>query len=122
LSVFTYLKGKEEIHILKRAIDNRLVFKALAISMISLLFIVVAAFILTITEKAPFVKIIFEVISAFGTVGLTMGLTFQLTSIGKLVIIFMMSLGKLGPLTLAFSLARREDAKIGYPKEDVLAG
>jgi trk system potassium uptake protein TrkH len=122
LSVFTYFKGKEQIHIFKRGLDDKLVFKALAISMMSILFIFAAAFIMTITEKAPFVKIIFEVISAFGTVGLSMGLTFELSFTGKLVLIFMMSLGKLGPLTLIFSLAKKEHAKIKYPKEDILAG
>ncbi len=122
LAVFTYLKGKEEITTFKRSIDNKLVFKSLAIAMISILFVILAVFILSITEKAPFVKIVYEVVSAFGTVGLSMGLTFDLTWIGKVVLIFIMFLGKLGPLTLAFSLARRDSSKIRYPKEDVLAG
>ncbi|KOO47145.1 Ktr system potassium transporter B [Priestia koreensis] len=122
LAVFTYLKGKEEITTFKRSIDNKLVFKSLAIAMISILFVILAVFILSITEKAPFVKIVYEVVSAFGTVGLSMGLTFDLTWIGKIVLIFIMFLGKLGPLTLAFSLARRDSSKIRYPKEDILAG
>jgi len=122
LAVFTYLKGKEEITTFKRSIDNKLVFKSLAIAMISILFVILAVFVLSITEKAPFVKIVYEVVSAFGTVGLSMGLTFDLTWIGKIVLIFIMFLGKLGPLTLAFSLARRDSSKIRYPKEDVLAG
>lgn len=81
-----------------------------------------AILILSITERAPILSVAFEVFSAFGTVGLSMGLTGALTDIGKCVVIFVMFFGKLGPLTLAFSLARRQVAKVRYPSEDILAG
>lgn len=64
----------------------------------------------------------FEVFSAFGTVGLSMGLTSKLTIIGKITIIFMMFFGKMGPLTLAFSFAHKKQRKIKYPNEDILTG
>ncbi|MEC2475121.1 potassium transporter TrkG, partial [Bacillus thuringiensis] len=64
----------------------------------------------------------FEVFSAFGTVGLSMNLTPHLTIIGKAIIIFMMFFGKMGPLTLAFSFARKKNRKIKYPNEDILTG
>jgi trk system potassium uptake protein len=75
------------------------------------------------TEKnASFLAILFEVVSAFGTVGLSMGITGSLTAIGKWIIIIVMFVGKLGPLTLAFSLSRPDKEKIRYPKEDILTG
>ncbi|MFE8702928.1 TrkH family potassium uptake protein [Cytobacillus sp. FJAT-54145] len=123
LAVVTFIRGKKEISIYRRTISDTFIFRALAISMISVLFIFGALFILCITEtEQPFLKILFEVISAFGTVGLSMGITASLTPLGKMVIIFIMFLGKLGPLTLAFSLSRPEKAKFKYPNEDLLTG
>ncbi|WP_141433293.1 TrkH family potassium uptake protein [Bacillus sp. 03113] len=122
LAVITFTKGKKEIVLFRRSIHPSYVLKTLTIAMISIMAIFIAVFILSITEKAPFIKIIFEVISAFGTVGLSMGITSSLSVIGKLVIILVMFIGKLGPLTLAFSLAKPSKEKIRYPNEDVLTG
>lgn len=122
LAVNTFIKGKHEIVIFKRSIHQNYVIKALAISTISILFIFFSLFILTITEQAEFLLLLFEVISAFGTVGLSMGITADLTDIGKCVIVFIMLLGKLGPLTLAYSLAKPKPSKVRYPNEDLLTG
>lgn len=122
LAVITFIKGKQEIVLFKRSIHQKYVFKSLAITIISLLFVFLSLFILTITEKMDFLQLLFEVVSAFGTVGLSMGITADLTLIGKAVIIFIMLLGKLGPLTIAYSLAKPSTAKIRYPNEDLLTG
>ncbi|RIW39105.1 Ktr system potassium transporter B [Bacillus salacetis] len=122
-AVVSFLRQKKDIHAFRRKIDESFIYKSLAISMISVVLIFSAMFLLTITEKeAPFIQILFEVVSAFGTVGLSMGLTFNLTAIGKCIIIFVMFVGKIGPLTLAFSLAKKGTDKISYPKEDILTG
>jgi trk system potassium uptake protein TrkH len=122
LAVITFIKGKQEIVLFKRSIHQKYVFKSLAITIISLLFVFLSLFILTMTEKTDFLLLLFEVVSAFGTVGLSMGITADLTLIGKVVIIFIMLLGKLGPLTLAYSLAKPTASKIRYPNEDLLTG
>ncbi|MGD6871871.1 TrkH family potassium uptake protein [Sutcliffiella horikoshii] len=122
LAVSTFIKGKNEIVVFRRSIDQKYVYKSLAISIISILFIFGSLFILNITEQGDFLIILFEVISAFGTVGLSMELTGDLSPIGKCIIIFIMLLGKLGPLTLAYSLAKPKVGKIKYPNEDVLTG
>lgn len=122
LSVLTFLRQKNQITIGNRAIKDKVIIRSLAISAISILLIFVSVFILNITESEPFIKIIFEVISAFGTVGLSMGITADLSYIGKLIIVFIMLLGKLGPLTFAFSLAKPKQEKIRYPSEDILTG
>lgn len=123
LSVFAFLKDKKEIRIFRRTIGQMHIFKALAISMISVLLIFTALFFLDMTEKdTSFLALVFEVVSAFGTVGLSMGITASLSAVGKWIIIVVMFTGKLGPLTLAFSLSRPDKEKIRYPKEDILTG
>jgi trk system potassium uptake protein len=122
-TVSAFLKGKEDTVVLKRTIKNTVVYRALAITTISILFIFAALFILTYVQKdASFMVILFEVVSAFGTVGLSMGLTFELTLIGKIVICAVMIFGKLGPLTLAFSLSKRTQENIRYPDGEVFTG
>lgn len=118
----SFLKGKQDVVLYKRTLPGTMIIKALAISTMSLIFVLGAVFILTISEDAPFLVSLFEVVSAFGTVGMSMGLTFSLSFIGKLVIIFMMFFGKIGPLTLAFSLAKPKVNKIKYPNGDILTG
>ncbi|WP_175990281.1 TrkH family potassium uptake protein [Bacillus sp. Marseille-Q1617] len=123
LSAFAFLKEKREIRLFRRTISEFHIFKALAVSMMSVFLVFTALFIMNISEKgADFLPILFEVVSAFGTVGLSMGITGSLTEIGKSVIIVVMFIGKLGPLTLAFSLSKPDKEKIRYPKEDILTG
>nr|WP_254115611.1 TrkH family potassium uptake protein [Bacillus haynesii] len=122
LSVITFLKGKKHISIAKKTLKDQLIIRSLAISTISMLLILTAVFFLNMTEPKPFLAILFEVVSAFGTVGLSMGITADLSPTGKILIIFIMFLGKLGPLTLAFSLARPEQENIRYSSEDILTG
>lgn len=122
LSVITFLKGKKHISIARKTLKDKLIIRSLAISTISVLLILTAVFILNMTEPKPFLDILFEVVSAFGTAGLSMGITADLSPLGKVIMIFIMFLGKLGPLTLAFSLARPEQENIRYSSEDILTG
>ncbi|OXS58471.1 trk system potassium uptake protein TrkH [Bacillus sp. V-88] len=123
LSMIAFLKEKRDIRIFRRTIDQAHIFKALALSMISVLLVFTALFFLEMTEHdVSFLSIVFEVVSAFGTVGLSMGITGSLSIAGKWIIIIVMFAGKLGPLTLAFSLSRPDKEKIRYPKEDILTG
>ncbi|TLS38319.1 Ktr system potassium transporter B [Pseudalkalibacillus caeni] len=122
LSVITFLKGRDNIIIFRKTLPLLIIIKALAITVISFLFIFAAVMALELTQDLDFLPILFEVVSAFGTVGLSMGITAKLTFFGKIVIIFIMFLGKIGPLTLAFAFAKKENSKIRYPKEDILTG
>ncbi|MCT2535219.1 TrkH family potassium uptake protein [Aquibacillus koreensis] len=121
-AVFAFIKNNQEIVIFRRAIVYSTIVRSLAITMISLGFVFLGIFILNITEDASFIEIVFETVSAFGTVGLSMGLTYELTPIGQIIIIMIMFIGKVGPLTLAFSFAHTTESKIRYPKEDLLTG
>jgi trk system potassium uptake protein TrkH len=70
-----------------------------------------------------FLEYLFEAVSAFGTVGLSMGKTASLNTVGKFVIIILMFVGRLGPLTLAFSIRPREiPAQLKYSEENVMIG
>ncbi|MCU9614603.1 TrkH family potassium uptake protein [Caldibacillus lycopersici] len=122
LATYSYLRGKDETIIYNRAIKKQAILKALAITIISFMLIFVTIFLLTITENAPFLSIVFEVVSAFGTVGLTTGITADLTSIGKCIIIVMMFIGRIGPLTIAFLFTKQKSSSIRYPEEDIFIG
>ncbi|MBU8787582.1 TrkH family potassium uptake protein [Bacillus glycinifermentans] len=122
LATLTFLRGKSETVVFNRAIKMKTILRALAIIVISFLFVLMAMFLLTITEHAPFLDIVFEVVSAFGTVGLSMGLTPELTLPGKAVIMMMMFIGRVGPLTIAFTLAKPKKTPIRHPEEEVITG
>jgi len=81
--------------------------------------------ILTITERIDVFALLFEVVSALGTVGLSLGITSELSSAGKVVIIVSMFMGRIGLLTLGFFLsqkATKSSANIKYPEEQILIG
>jgi trk system potassium uptake protein TrkH len=78
--------------------------------------------VLLATQNDRFDKIVFEAFSAFGTVGLSMGTTVRLDDLGKLLVIFLMFLGRVGPLTLVLMFGGSDGAKIRLPREDVGIG
>lgn len=121
-AVVSFLKGKEETVIWQRTIRHTIILRALAIASMSMLFIFLVTMILTLTEDAPFLVLLFEVVSAFGTVGLSMNMTPHLSAVGKMLIIVVMLFGKLGPLTLVYSIAKPKKTNIRYPNGDILTG
>ncbi|MCM3568499.1 TrkH family potassium uptake protein [Neobacillus mesonae] len=125
LALWSVLTNKEDINVFKRRIPSSQVFRALSIAVSGVIFIFIIFFFLTITEKGADIEaIIFETVSAFGTVGLSTGLTGDLSPAGRILITIMMFIGRLGPLTMAFALARRSNklSKIRYAEEKILIG
>ncbi len=126
LSVYSLIKGREEVSVFKRKISSIVVRRALIISVISLFISITALFILSISEDALFIDLLFEVFSAFGTVGLSTSLTPVLSQIGKVVIIVLMYIGRIGPITMILIFANRynqlKGKEIEYPQGDVLIG
>lgn len=126
MSVWSIIKGKQDAEIFKRRISNDVVLRALAVILISMAIILLVTLMLTLTEHGhhdDFLDFLFEATSAFGTVGLSLGLTPELSTAGKLVIIVAMFIGRLGPLTLAFALAQKSSrSQIRYAEEKVLIG
>jgi len=122
MAVVTFLRGRNETVVFERTIKHQMVIRSLAIVIISLFAVFLTILALSITEDAPFIMIVFEAFSAFGTVGLSMGLTGELSDAGKLIIIVLMFIGRIGPLTLAFSLAKAQKSSIRYPNGEVFTG
>ncbi|UCD18871.1 MAG: hypothetical protein JSU64_05440 [candidate division WOR-3 bacterium] len=123
LSLKNILLGKEDIAVFRRRIPNTVVYKALAIVVGALLLLTSIFLLLLAVETQPFLPLLFEAVSAFGTVGLSMGITPDLTILGKLLIIVLMYGGRIGPLTLGFALTRAlRKRKIEYPEAKVLIG
>lgn len=123
VALISTIQSREHIHVFDRHVKHQLIFKALAIFTMAFLIGCVSFFILLITETIPFFPLLFETVSAFATVGFSLGVTTELSVIGKLVIIFLMFFGRVGPLTLAIALTRRpKPAKYKLPDEHVLLG
>ncbi|WP_230626945.1 TrkH family potassium uptake protein [Photobacterium angustum] len=122
LATWSFLKQRDRVVLFKRTISNQTVTKSLAIIVVSGIVLTIAMFALMITEKAPFYEVMFETISAFATVGVTAGLTATLSEPGKYIMIIVMIIGRLGPLTLAYMLARPKPTLLKYPEDNVAAG
>jgi len=123
LYVWSSLKGKEEIQIFKRRISQDIIVKALTVITLSLGLVIIMTTLLSYTEGEDFIKVLFEVVSAFGTVGLSTGITSSLSIAGKIIIIITMFTGRIGPLSLALSLIqKREPEMIRYPEEKIMVG
>ena len=123
LTVYNVLRGRNEIHVWQRTVTAPLLLKSFAVVFVAISWVMVATLILTITESAPFLWLIFEVVSAFATVGLTLGVTPELTDIGKFVIIATMYMGRVGPLTLfAALMLRNRTPPYRHAEESVLVG
>ncbi|MGI5920057.1 MAG: TrkH family potassium uptake protein, partial [Christensenellales bacterium] len=122
--VRSIIKGKKEVEVFRRGIPQNTIFKALTILIISLGVVLMGTMILLISEPFSLMEILFEEVSAFGTVGLSTGITPYLSSVGKLVIVSTMFLGRLGPLTLAFALTERlrQKSQVRYPEEKITVG
>ncbi|QSB10221.1 Trk family potassium uptake protein [Lysinibacillus fusiformis] len=123
-TMWSQIRGKEDVVLFKRRIVTETILKALTVTMSGGLIVVVVTIILSITEQHhSFMMYLFEATSAFGTVGLSMGLTPELTPTGRLLIIFTMFAGRVGPLTIAFAIAnRRKKESFHHPKGNIMIG
>lgn len=123
LYVWSSLKGKEEIQIFKKRISQDIIPKALTVITLSLGLVIIMTILLSYVEGEDFIKVLFEVVSAFGTVGLSTGITSSLSITGKIIIIITMFIGRIGPLGIALSLIqKREPEMIRYPEEKIMVG
>jgi potassium uptake TrkH family protein len=124
-SIYTIITGQNRIVIFKRRLPFLVLNRALVIFAFSVIVVAIAITLLSFTEHAPILDIIFEAISAFGTVGLSLGLTSSLSLCGKIIIILLMFIGRLGTLTLVFAVtspSEQPPVKIEYPSESVMIG
>ncbi|MFL6556312.1 MAG: TrkH family potassium uptake protein, partial [Bacillus sp. (in: firmicutes)] len=123
-AVWSQIRGKEDVIFYRQRIEYETIYKALTVTLSGLFLVILMTLILTISERGQdFLAIVFEVTSAFATVGLSMGLTPELSPLGKALIIFTMFAGRVGPLTIAYAVtARRNPDPFRYPKGKITIG
>lgn len=124
VTIICVIQGREDSEVFKRRFSKDLVYKAFTLIFIGISLVIVVTMLLSYTEKgASFISLFYETVSAFGTAGLTLGLTSELSSIGKVLIMFMMYLGRVGPLTVVLSITRKKiNSGIKYPEGKILIG
>nr|WP_128659548.1 TrkH family potassium uptake protein [Paenibacillus sp. 598K] len=126
LATLNTFRGQGQIHAFDRRIAPDAVMRALAVVLSSLGVVLLVSLLLTISEgmlEEHFLEVLFEATSAFSTTGMSMGLTSELSPVGKVIVMLTMFAGRLGPLTLAFALAQKKrTSKIGYPEDHILIG
>ncbi|MDU1911320.1 TrkH family potassium uptake protein [Fusobacterium sp.] len=121
--VIGIVQKKGNIEIFKRRLDWEIMNRALAILVLAITYVSVVIMLMLIAESFSPEEVVFEVISAFGTVGLTLGITPDLTTFSKLLLIITMFVGRLGPLTFALAIGEtKKKALSKYPKENILVG
>ncbi|MBS4177325.1 TrkH family potassium uptake protein [Lederbergia citrea] len=123
LFLFHFARGNTTIKIFKREIHQEDVIKSLVVLMLAVILSGTSILLLSITEDASLISIIFEVASAFGTCGASMGITPYLTNFGKSLLILLMFIGRIGILSFLFTMSSNEKAPdYHYPKERVIIG
>lgn len=123
LSTAAVIRGENEPVVFGRHIGMEVIRKALAIFMVSFGIILSVSFVLTITENAGLVDILYETVSALATVGASKGITAGLTRHGKILITLCMYLGRLGPMTMAFAFGMKaRKSLIRFPESFVSIG
>lgn len=123
LFLYHFARGRRSVKVFKRELHEEDIIKSLVVSIMALLICFFAVIILTITENQPLLAIVFEVASAFGTTGLSMGITSELSSPGKVVIIALMFIGRVGVVSFLFLIGRNlYKETIHFPKERVIIG
>ena len=124
LTIYNYAIGNRTIKIFKREIDEEDIIKSFIVFTIGMILCSAAAIILVFIESDfSLMEIIFEVSSAFGTVGLSLNITPELSTGGKVVIMILMFIGKIGMFTFLFFMGGKpEKHSYHYPKERIIIG
>jgi len=123
LAVRAILWGREDIEVFGRTISKENLYRAFAVGTISFVVVIVWFTMLVATQSLGFIELLFECVSAFGTVGLSMNVTPKLNALGQLLIVFLMFIGRVGPLSLALVASEAsERAGYRYPEAKLLVG
>lgn len=122
-TVRSMLRGRSHVELFSRTIPWDTVRKSISITFLYVIMIFFAVFMLLLLEPFSLQSILFESVSALGTVGLTLGITPHLTAAGKVVITALMFVGRIGPLTIAYLISLRpETQRFTLPEEKIMVG
>ena len=123
LIVVSQIRGQENITLFWRELPRALVAKALAVLALSAALIVLGTLTIMISDDLTLLPALFEITSAFGTTGLSMDVTPQLSPFGKVLVAVVMFLGRVGPITFIIAMtARQRPTRYKYPQEDIAIG
>ena len=122
LATLAFFKRQTTIDVFGRRIGPEQIVKVLALVMVSLSIVLTGLFTMLIFHEGRFLDVTFETLSAFGTVGLSRGITADLDNLGRLIIMVIMFIGRVGPLTIGFLLATQRPKRISYPAGRIYLG
>lgn len=124
-TVISVLRGCKDVNIFKKRLEIEVILRSLAILVLSFIVIISTTVVLSIFEEATLVEHMFESISAFGTVGLSLGITPIIGNVGKAALIITMFLGRIGVLTMGMAITvrmQKSEVKLKYPEAKILVG
>ena len=122
LSLFSYARGKRETSVFNRRLDDNQIKRSAAGVTLYFVFAIAGCYLLTVQQPFALVDALFEIFSALSTVGLTTGVTQQLNSVNKLLLILMMYAGRIGSLTMIMAVVERLPARVKDPIEHIVIG
>lgn len=123
LTTIAVIRGERDVVAYRKRIGYDVINRSLAIATIGMILIIIVSFVLTVTEPATFLDVLFETTSAFATVGLTRGITPDLTDIGKIILTLTMYAGRVGPLTMAFAFSQKSrHSNFRYSEGNIMVG
>jgi trk system potassium uptake protein TrkH len=124
IAMWSFARNYGAVRVRERAIAGVTVWRAIAVLVISLGVVMGVTWLLLLSQDVPFSAGLFEVVSAFSTTGLSLGVTVQLNAFGRLLIILTMFWGRLGAITIILALLKHtmRQRLVRYPEETVLVG
>ncbi|NBJ71393.1 MULTISPECIES: TrkH family potassium uptake protein [Clostridia] len=121
--IATYARGGRSIRLFNREVYDEDLLKAVTVTLMALILVFTSIILMSIVEPFSLTEILFEVTSAFGTVGLSLGITDQLTAFSKLILMFLMFIGRVGIITFLFIFrSNKQTGNYHYPKEKLIIG
>jgi trk system potassium uptake protein TrkH len=122
LATVAFFRRQSSLHVFGRSLKLEEIMKVMALTTVSMIMVAGGIFAMTINHDGEFIDLMFEVTSAFGTVGLSRGTTGELDTFGLSMIMVMMFFGRVGPLTIGFFLATRSAPRVKYPAGQIYLG
>lgn len=121
--IITYARGGKRIRLFRREVYDEDFLKAVTVTLMAIILVLTSVFIISLFEPFTLTEILFEVTSAFGTVGLSLGITSKLTALSKIILMALMFIGRIGVITFLFTFkSDRNHDNIQYPKERIIIG